>query len=350
MEDGQLGAKREFSVSISSTTLLRVLGVLLLLGFLYIIRDIVAVFFAALFVAALLDPFADFLEKKRVPRGIAVIFVYAAALAVVLGMLILVLPPVLEEFQTFIAAFAPFITHATGTNIPTDFFAQGSVAANLESLFATIRASGVAAAVPQLLSIGSAAFGGVFATILVLILAFYLVVEKSALVKAIAFVTPAEYQPFVLQTAVKMRERMGSWLRGELVLMFSIAILTYFALLLLGVPYALVLAIIAGILEIIPFIGPLLSGVPAVILALSISPIHAVLTALSYVVIQSVEGNVLVPKIMQKATGINPIISLLAVLIGWRLGGIVGAILSIPLANAISVFMEEVFRGQTTTQ
>lgn len=147
-----------------------------------------------------------------------------------------------------------------------------------------------------------------------------------------------------------MRERMGSWLRGELVLMFSIAILTYFALLLLGVPYALVLAIIAGILEIIPFIGPLLSGVPAVILALSISPIHAVLTALSYVVIQSVEGNVLVPKIMQKATGINPIISLLAVLIGWRLGGIVGAILSIPLANAISVFMEEVFRGQTTTQ
>ncbi len=344
MEERQPKPKREYLVTISTGTMLRVLVVLLVLGFLFLIRDIVALFFAALFLAALLDPFADFLERKRVPRVLAVVIVYVIGLAILAGAVVLVLPPVITQLQTFVTIFAPFISETLGIQVGSDIFGQGSFAASLESILTTVRGGGFSAAVPQILSVGSDVFGGVVAGILVLILALYLVVEKSALVKAISFATPEDYQPFVAQVAMKVRERLGNWLRGELMLMFSIFLLTYIALSILGIPYALVLALLAGLLEIIPFIGPLLSGVPAVILALAISPLHAIATALAYVIIQTMEGNVLVPKIMQKATGINPIISLLCVLIGWRLGGMVGAILSIPLANALSVLMTEVFR------
>ncbi len=160
-------------------------------------------------------------------------------------------------------------------------------------------------------------------------------------------IAPPEYQPFVMRLALKSREQMGVWLRGQLALMVSIFLLIYGALSLIGIPYALVLALFAALLEIIPFIGPMVSAIPAIVLALAVSPVHALVTAGAYLVIQQVEGNILVPKIMQKVAGMNPIVSVLAVLIGARVGGIVGAVLSIPLAMAIAVFLEEIFHRET---
>jgi predicted PurR-regulated permease PerM len=344
MDDGQTPGSAEHVIAISTGTIFRVILVLLVLAFLFLIKDVVAMFFAALFLAALIDPFADYLEARKIPRGLAVLIVYFVGLSILTVALILILPPVLSETRTLGGIFSPIVSEASGHEVDFNALFEGGITSSFENILNTARGSGISAAVPQILAIGTAAFGGIFAATLVLILAFYLVVEKGSLVKAISFLTPPEYQPFVLQVAVKVRERLGHWLRGQLILMFSIFLLTYLALELLGIPYALVLALVAGILEVIPFVGPLLSGVPAVILGLAVSPFHALAAALSYFVIQSVEGNILVPKIMQKVTGISPIISLLAVLIGWRLGGIVGAILSIPLANAVSVFLGEVYR------
>lgn len=348
MEERQRVTKKEQLIAISTGTVLRVIFVLLIFVFLYLIRDIVAIFFAGLFLAALIDPFADFFERYRIPRGLAVVLVYVVGISALVGALILVLPPVLAELHTFLTVFAPFISQASGQSLDLSLFGQNGLSDNLQNILSTVRGAGLPAAVPQILSIGSAAFGGIFAVVIVLMLAFYLVVEKNALVKAASFVTPEEYQPFVALMSMKVRQRLGAWLRGELVLMLVIFLLVYLALTLLGVQYALVLALLAGLLEVIPFLGPFMAAIPAVVLALNISPLYALLTVVSYIVIQNVEANVLVPKIMQKATGINPIVSLIAVLIGFRLGGVVGAILSIPLANAIEVCTSEIFRRSET--
>lgn len=333
------------TITISTGTIIRSILILLVLGFLYLIRDVLAMFFAALFLAALIDPFADYLERMRIPRGLAALIVYVVGFLLVASAFILIVPPVLAEIQNFSSFFASFLPEVGNGHIDySQLFSWEATTANIQQLVDTIRGSGVSAAVPELLELGSTAFGAVAAVIVVLILAFFLVAEKNALVKAIAFVAPAEYQPFVMQVSGKMRERLGSWLRGQLLLMFAIFLLTYMALSVLGVPYALVLALMAGLLEIIPFIGPWLSAIPAVILALAISPVHALLTAAVYFLIQMAENNILVPKIMQKVSGLNPIISLLAVLIGWRVGGIVGVVLSIPLVMAASVLLAEIFR------
>ncbi len=338
------------AITISSGTIIRSLLIVLVLGFLYLIRDVLVMFFAALFLAVLIDPLADYLERAHIPRGLAALMVYVVGLLLVLGALVLVVPPVLLELQNFSSFFAPFFGELSGQINYTELFSWKATTANISQLLTTIRGAGVSAAVPQILEIGSTAFGAVVAVSVVLVLAFFLVAEKTALVKAIAFVAPAEYQPFVMQVSVKIRERLGAWLRGQLLLMLAVFVLTYLVLSILGVPYALILALLAGLFEVIPFIGPWLSAIPGVVLALSLSPLHALLTAGAYMLIQMIENNFLVPKIMQKVSGLNPIISLLAVLISWRIGGLAGVILSIPLVMAGSVLLGEIFRTRTDSQ
>jgi len=122
-----------------------------------------------------------------------------------------------------------------------------------------------------------------------------------------------------------------------------IFVLSYIGLLILGVKYALMLALIASITELVPYIGPIIGAIPAVVLAFAQSPMLAVFVVALYYGIQLVENNILTPKIMEKAVGINPIISIVALLVGFKVAGVVGAILSIPVATAVSVFVKDVF-------
>lgn len=337
---------RASTVAITSGTMFRVLVIAVIVTFLYIIRDIVAMTLVAIFLAVLIDPFADALARKRIPRALAVVVVYLVGLASISLITILIVPPLIAETSELVTAFAPFITQATGGVRAEEWFAAPWTT-NVSDVLVTIRNSGITEAVPKLAAFGTTAIDIAFRAMIVLILAFYFVVEKDALVRGIGFVAPPEYQPFVMRLALKFRDQMSAWLRGQLALMVAIFLLIYGALSLIGIPYALVLALFAALLEIIPFIGPLVSAIPAIVLALAVSPAHALVTAGAYLVIQQVEGNILVPKIMQKVAGINPIISVLAVLIGARVGGIVGAILSIPLAMAIAVFLQEIFHRET---
>lgn len=325
------------NISISTGTIFRVLLVCAAVWFAFAIREVILLIVGALFLAVLMEPFADKLERRRMPRTIAALVVYTVAIAGLAGLLYVVLPPALNEFGNILPLFAPYLAN---TGLETAVL-QRDWLGGITSIMSTLRGSGISAALPQVFDLGSSAVGVVTAVIVLLIMAYYFVAEKQALVLSVSRIAPAEYHPFVNQLATKFRDRLGAWLRGQLMLMTAIFLLTYIALSLIGVPYALILALLAGLLEVIPFIGPLLSAVPAVMLALVLSPVHAIMAAGAYLLIQAVEGQVLVPKIMQHATGMNPLLSLVAILIGWTLGGIPGAILAIPLANAAVVFVEE---------
>ncbi len=328
------------NIAISTGTIFRVLFVCAAVWLAFAIRNVILLVIGALFLAVLMEPFADALERRRIPRSIAAIVVYGIALFVLGGLLYVVLPPALAEFGNIIPVFAPYLERATGGSWAGSFHEDWFT--SITSVITTLRGAGVSAALPQVFGVGSSAIGVVTAVVVLMILGFYFVAEKQAIVSSVSRIAPAEYHPFINQLAAKLRDRLGAWLRGQLMLMGVIFLLTYVALSLIGVPYALILALLAGALEVIPFIGPLLSAVPAVMLALVLSPVHAVVVAGAYLLIQAVEGQVLVPKIMQHATGMNPLLSLLAVLIGWTLGGIPGAILAIPFANAAMVFAEEI--------
>jgi len=187
-------------------------------------------------------------------------------------------------------------------------------------------------------------FVGIASVLLTAALTFYMVVEEDAIKKLMRHLAPDEYQPFLTRMLHRIREKLGLWLRGQLVLSITIGLLYYIGLTILGVNYAAVIALLAGIMELVPYIGPLIVGVIAIFLSFtqSGSLLQPILVLVLLVVIQWCENNLLVPKIMQKAVGLNPIISIIALLVGAKLAGFVGALLAIPVATTLSVILHEI--------
>ncbi|KKR84820.1 MAG: hypothetical protein UU48_C0002G0145 [Candidatus Uhrbacteria bacterium GW2011_GWF2_41_16] len=330
-------------ITISTWTILRVIFILIGLGILWFLRDVLVILVVALLLAALIDPFADWFAKYRVPRSIAVLMVYIILLGLAALVLVLIIPPLVMEVEQFIVNFSSMyetflksVGHFQAVSIERGF--GQNIQTSLQAL-----QEGVGRSLLQLFSTITGFFGGLATFLIVLVLAFYMVVEESAARRFFKNLAPEEYQPFLAGLFTKMQQRIGAWLRGQLVLGLVVGTATYIGLLILGVPYALVLGLIAGLLEVIPYAGPMFSAVPILLIAFSTSSFQGFMALGLIIFIQQVENNLLVPKIMQKATGLNPIVSITALLIGIRFGGFVGALLAIPVAAMIAVISEELF-------
>jgi predicted PurR-regulated permease PerM len=170
-----------------------------------------------------------------------------------------------------------------------------------------------------------------------------MVVEEDTARKYFRNIAPLEYQPYLAQLFSRMQKRIGAWLRGQIILGLLVGTAVYIGLSLLGVKYALLLAIIAAFLEVVPYVGPVLSLIPAAIIGFAQSPVTGLLVVGVYFIVQQLENNLFVPKVMQKVTGLNPVVSIIALMVGIKFGGLIGAILSIPVATMIAVVLEDLF-------
>jgi predicted PurR-regulated permease PerM len=179
--------------------------------------------------------------------------------------------------------------------------------------------------------------------ITVLIFSFYLLLARDKLDDQLGYFFGNDKKREVAALIDLLEKRLGGWARGQLALMILVWISTYIGLLLLGIPFALPLSILAGLLEIIPYLGPLIAAIPAVIIGLSLSPIIGLATAALYFLIQQFENYIFVPKVMEKSVGVNPIVTLIALSIGLRLAGIVGIVISVPIVIAIQVLSKKYF-------
>jgi len=327
---------------ITYSSIFKVIIVLVSLFFLYLIREVVALLFVAIILASVFDPWVDWLQKYKFPRGISLLMISIVMIALLGLIIVLMLPPVAEQVAQL------------GKNFPTYY-------EKLTSGFSSITSNDYAPTLPDALQTLSATlgqttksvfatmagiFGGVVSFFMVLVITFYLTVEEKMLKKTINFITPVGKKKYIADLIDRMQLKMGMWLRGQLSLMLIVGILTYIFLTILGVKYALLLAFIAGALEIIPFVGPLLSAIPAIIVGFSDSVSKVFLIIIVYVAIQQLENNIIVPKVMQKAVGLNPIIVITAIMIGSRLGGVVGALLAVPVAAAIGVYLSDILPKQ----
>ena len=189
-------------------------------------------------------------------------------------------------------------------------------------------------------------FGSIFSVLAIFIISFYLNYYYDEFKNFFAKLFRHDSRPFVLKTLDLINDKLGAWLRGELLLMICIGLMSWFALTILKVPNAIPLALLSGILEIIPTLGPIISAIPAVIVAITISPALALTVIIIYVIIQLIENHFLVPKVMEKAVGLNPVIIILSVIIGANLMGMSGALLAIPFISFIIVIFKSVERKQ----
>lgn len=331
---------RYTNINISTLTLVKVIIIGFLIYIMFLIRDILVVFFVSLIFAAAIGPWVDWMQKRKIPRTLGVIFIYLALLIIVGSIIYLMIPPISAQIRELSDNFPEYMDRLMQG---ADFLRNN--ASNFNSIKGTLDAirGGLETNAGNIFSTVTGVFGSIFSFFLTLVVTFYMAVEDNAMKKIVRSIIPFKHQPYALGLVTRMQKKIGLWLRGQLILCFTIGILVYIGLKILGVKYALVLALIAGITEFVPYLGPLTGAIPAVLIAFSQSPMLALITAIFYYLVQFTENNVLVPKIMQKAVGLNPIVSIAVLLIGFQLAGIAGAILSIPVATAASVFIQDIF-------
>lgn len=329
-------------IEISPKTILLVIAAVVLLGFLFYVRDIIFLVFLALIFAAAIDQPIDWLDRRGVPRALGVIFIYLVFLALLAVSVAIIIPPIAEQVRA-LAESLPDIFEKVGIAISTsngEGLSQNSFS-NVQAILESLGNSFARSTSDGLFSTLGNIFGGFFSIALVMVLTFYLVVRENGLKRFARSLVPVKNRPYVTSLTNRVQYKIGLWFRGQIVLGFIIFVLSYIGLKLLGVEYALVLAIAAGVLEIVPYIGPIIAAIPAVFLAFGDDPIKAVLVVVLYVVLQQLENQILVPKIMQKAVGLNPVIVIVALLIGAKVAGVVGLLLAIPIATAIAEFSKD---------
>lgn len=271
-----------------------------------------------------LSPTVDQLTKFKVPRVVAVLLVFLLAIASVVALFTIGLTPLITQTSSLTQK----LVDITNTLLNTHIIDEAVIKEQLSS------ASG------QLVNVTVDIFKNFIALVSTMVITVYMMLDRRKIEDygTSFFGTRQERAQVLLR---RIEDKLGAWLRGQIILSFVIGICVYIGLTIFGIEFALPLAIIAGLLEVVPVLGPIISAIPAVLIALTVSPIFALLIAGFYLAVQQLEGHLIVPQVMKRAVGLNPLLVILAVSIGSRLLGIGGALLAVPIAVVIQLVIQE---------
>lgn len=326
--------KNGIHIEITPRTILYTLLGIFSAYLLYLIRDVVLQLLIAFIFMSALKPAVDSLEKKGVPRSVAAISALLISLSIIVSFIYYAIPPLIIETKDFIIYASrqifDLIRQIDGNFTPRDLLPIESLSQNIPNI--TNLLTGTIVSV----------FGNMLDLIALFFFTLYFLLGINSLKTTISKFLNETRTKFVLETMGNIEKQLGAWVRGELVLMITIGVISYIGLLLLGIDYALPLAVTAGLLEVVPIIGPIISAIPAFFVAATTSWLSGAAVIALYTIIQQMENNLIVPVIMRRAVGIPPLFVLLSLVIGQRLAGISGAILAVPTVAALVIVFQEI--------
>ena len=298
---------------------------------LFYTRNVLEMLLVAVILSSALYGPVTFLEKKKIPRVLSVIMIYLIGLGTIALLLYTIVPITLIQLKYL-------LSHFNDLKIPIlDIFGSSGIVSQVDR--------GISNLIDALFY-GGGNLAGLFSNVLKnvffvgisLVLAFYLTLSRDGVEKFIRSVLPLNKEDYAVNLYIRTRRKLGRWLSGQMVLSFLVGSLTFIGLLILGVEYALVLALIAAIFELIPYVGPIAVGTITFLITLPQSFSTALLAVLIFFIIQQLEGHILVPFIMSRAIGTDPLVIVIAMLAGAEIAGIVGVLLAVP----VSIIFEEV--------
>ncbi|HUS59991.1 MAG TPA: AI-2E family transporter [Nevskiaceae bacterium] len=319
-------------VEISHRTIIFTVLFLISLYFLYQIRQILVVLFISFVLMSAFNPVVNKLEKLKIPRLLGIIIVY---LLVILGLGVSiagVIPPLVDQTATLISRLPDYFQNLRLPAIDQDIISSqinqlGSIPANLLKITVNI-------------------FNNFTALLVIAVVTFYFLIERKNLDHYLAVLFGGDGKDKARAFIDKLERRLGGWVRAQLTLMVIIGVMSYIGLRLLGIEFALPLAILAGILEIVPNIGPVLSAIPAVLAGLVISPLMGLAVAALYFLVQQLENTLIVPQIMAREVGVRPLVVIISLAIGVELGGFIGVVLAIPFVLLLQIAFSEFFSSK----
>jgi len=329
-------------VEINTGTILRVILTILFFVFLYILKDVLIIFLFAIIIASAISPFANWLDEKGFPRLLGVLLLYLVVLVLIIAVLSLIIPYVSQDINQLVTTLPQFVAKVStslekvqqGSPQYLDFLSE--IQNILQSFSDYLQQSS-----QSIFGLIVSVFGGVMSAIAVLIISFYLSVTKKGIEKFLGSVVPDKYEDYAIDLWKRSEKKVGLWLQGQLLLGLIMGLIVYVGLSLLGIKFALILGFLVAILEIVPMVGPILAAIPAVFLAFLQSPALGLWVIAFYVIVQQLENHILVPVVLGKTTGLNPVVVIIALLVGQQLAGIPGMILSVPVASIIVEMMDD---------
>lgn len=322
----------KLKMEVSTWTIVRFFLVAIGFYVLFLVKDIVAMFFIVLILAATFSPVVKSWQRY-LGRVFSILALFLILFISVVAIFYIIIPPLVNQTAE-LANSIPAYLNTLNFDLLRQY--QSEIKSSLQSV-----ASNLGSLTANIYSVTSGIVSAIFAVIMILVLTFYILIDEESVKKYISSVFTLEHKENAILVINKIAAKVGSWFRGQIMLALSIFVVDFIGLSIIGVPYALILAIIAGLLEFIPTVGPFIAGILSTLIALTISPWKALFVIILFLAVQMLENMYLVPKIMQKAVGISPVVIILSLLVGAKIFGIVGAILSIPLAASLSVVVVE---------
>lgn len=329
------------------------IGVLVVIGLVqlgFAASHVLLLLFVSILLASALEPMIGWL-RERLPfsRVGTILVVYLAFFVVMVGMAFVVVPAAMNQGQKILASLPPFVEEVkawAATLRPAAL--STSITALVDSVAETIIPPPAAPPSPTtVVKVGTAVAEGALFLFTMLAIVFFWLVEHARLQRYTLAFLPAERRAGARAAWNGIETRLGLWVRGQLILMGAMGVATGTAYTLLGLPGALLLGLIAALTEAIPIVGPLLGAIPAILVAATVSPELALVVALIYIVLQLIEGNVLVPLVMRNTIGISPLLVLFSLLVGAEVGGLLGAFLAVPIAASVEIVLSRLQARET---
>jgi len=310
---------------------------------LFLLRDVVMVVLFAVLTAAALTPAVNKLREWGLSRTAAVILSYTVLLFGGVAIIGVCIPVLFIEIKDFLTQWPRYAEQLSVFLSGFDTYARNfGVSVDRQALSATFEGS-VAEWFGGFFSTTLSLFQGFIHAIGFFFLALYLSLEEKGIEKFFLMLTPDEYHTHALSLASRMQGKVSQWLFGQALLMLIAFAIYYIGLLIIGVPYALAIAFFGGLMEIIPYIGPVLAAIPAIIIGLLYSPGLGLAALIFYLIAHQVEAHIIAPQVMKRSANLNPVVLIIAILVGIELGGPLGVILAVPMTMVLSVFVEDIF-------
>jgi len=344
--------KSKVLVTIDSNTIFRVLLILLGLFFLYYIKEVLVIAFIAFIIVSAITPMVDFLEKYHLPRTLVVIVIFLLFITGLFYLFSFLIPAIGDQIKLLtqnipaysdrLAFLREKIQHLYGGS---EYFLQQEKSTILVNLGNSLNENWL-----NIFSQAGSFIKGLVDIVAIFSLAIFLTIQKRSVSNYLKAFIPKRHEGYAVTLMERIQHKMGHWLLGQLALNIIMGILIYTGLYLLEVPYALLLAIIAATFEFIPFIGGILSAILGVLVALSISPVTALIVLALYLAVQQFQNHIMAPLVMKQVVGLNPVAVIIAILVGLKIAGPLGIILAIPITAALSVFVSDFIEPKTEAE
>jgi len=323
----------------------KILIILAFTGGIYLLvqlRYVILLLFLLIVIAYTLLPIVTYFEKYKIPRSLTTGVVLAITLAILGGISYLLFVAIRSEYQ----ALAQLLTSSYNelfVQFQIDQILSGgriSTQELISQLSSTITGS-LQSGLQGVAGVGATIFNILFSTLTAVTILFYLVYDPDSITNVLVGILPKKYQSKAIDLNHEIQDKLSKWVQGQFLLMITMAIFSYIGFSVIGVQYALLLAILVGLLDIVPVVGPMIALIPAVLVTMFDDPVKTIWVLVVFFLLQIVEGNVLVPRIMSKTVGLNSLYVIVALLVGSTLAGTLGALLAIPGSVIVKIIYDE---------